>query len=168
MGLVGSPGRLGASPGVQDRQRFADHGRGEVLSNRVFPGDVGLSAGGTVVPAHARHNPLGDRDHGADPADLGDQLGHHVLTGARVIQDDGLRGARRFLPANTPVDTATSLAISKTRCGRALAATRRIQYVNTDGWNPRSRPRLGRLMTLVGDSIRGRGVRSMGSRMRSG
>ena len=30
----------------------------------------------------------------------------------------------------------TSLTISKTRCGRALAAIRRRQYINTDGWNP--------------------------------
>jgi hypothetical protein len=44
--------------------------------------------------------------------------------------------ARRFLPASTPVAATTSLTVSKIRCGRALAAIRRRQYVNTDGWNP--------------------------------
>jgi hypothetical protein len=44
--------------------------------------------------------------------------------------------ARRVLPARTPVEVMTSRTTSKIRCGRSLAASRRRQYVNVEGWNP--------------------------------
>lgn len=46
--------------------------------------------------------------------------------------------ARRRLPLSAPDSVITSVTASKIRCGRSLAASRRRQYVNTDGWNPDS------------------------------
>jgi hypothetical protein len=61
-----------------------------------------------------------------DPADRGDQLGHRVLAGDRIIEDGGIQ--RPPCPAvDRPVSITNWRTTSKIRCGRLLAANRRRQ-----------------------------------------
>src|SRR5665647_2517308 len=83
---------------VQHHQRIVDQGADQqVTGASVVPGDVGLGAGGVVVPGQTREDLPGGRNQGPDAADLRDQLGHGVLAGDRVVQDRGVQ--RATLPA---------------------------------------------------------------------
>ena len=71
-------------------------------------------------------NCCGGRDLAVDTADRGDQLGHGVLGGHRVVEDGGIQG-RRVLLATAPVAVTTALTASKIRFGRSETASRRRQ-----------------------------------------
>ena len=89
--LVGESFAVGVAlvePG-QHRQRVVHQRRDQlVASSRVVPGDLGLARAGVVMPRSPRPDDLGSAiDLAGDPADRGDQLGHGVLSGDRIIED---------------------------------------------------------------------------------
>ena len=72
------------------------------------------------------HHLAGAGDLAADPADRGDQLGHGVLAGDRVIEDRGVQRPPRLAGQRTGRRDDT-LTASKIRFGRSQAASRRRQ-----------------------------------------
>jgi hypothetical protein len=117
---------LGKVP--EDAVRVADEGIDQVGAGvGVVPGDVGFPGLGVVMGGGV----FGDHRAGAgnlagDPADRGDQLGHRVLGGDRVLEHGRVR-ARRVLPVSTPVSATTALTASKIRFGAVERARRRRQ-----------------------------------------
>ena len=64
----------------------------QVASGLVIPGDRRLTRVVIVVGACNDFDDLGGAgDLAADPADRGDQLGHRVLGGDRVVEDRGIQ-----------------------------------------------------------------------------
>jgi hypothetical protein len=107
LGLLGLeplvPGVARFEPG-QHRERVVDQHRDQLVTGLgVVPGDLGFARAGVVMPRGPGRDDLGGAtDLAGDPADRGDQLGHGVLAGDRVIQDRRIQrppGLARHRPA---------------------------------------------------------------------
>ena len=78
------------------------------------------------------------RDLPAHPPHRGNQLGHGVLGGHRIIKDRGVHPPDAADPPAPRSPQLTCRIASFTRCGRVDRAIRRRQYTNLDGSNPSS------------------------------